>query len=232
MENKHDHYQVLQVRPNATQAEIKQAYRRLAKLLHPDRHRDGIDHDPIARLNVAYEVLGDPDSRRSYDRQIGYAAHRRSRSAQATESSETQSKRRRHSGQEVDQQIHAWIQGVYTPVNLRLGRILYSLQDQIDSLAADPFDDELMDEFQAYLEDCRQWLKEAQRSFQSMPNPANVAGAAANLYHCLSQVGDGLDELEWFTNSYAEHYLHTGQELFRIANGLRREAQVALKDFV
>jgi molecular chaperone DnaJ len=61
-----------------------------------------------------------------------------------------------------------------------------------------------------------------------MPNPSTVAGVAAHLYYCINQVGDGLDELERFTSSYNEYYLHTGQELFRIARGLRREAQAAM----
>lgn len=63
-----------------------------------------------------------------------------------------------------------------------------------------------------------------------MPNPANLAGVAAHLYYCLNQVGDGLDELEFFTLNYDDHYLHTGQELFRIAEGLRWEAATAIQD--
>ncbi|QYO63069.1 hypothetical protein [Leptolyngbya sp. 7M] len=118
----------------------------------------------------------------------------------------------------------------FQPVNRMLGQILSPLQDQIDELAADPFDDELLEEFLIYLEDCRDYLQRAQQSFRSMPNPSNVAGVAAHLYYCLNQVGDGIDELERFTTSYDEHYLHTGQELFRIAYGLRREAQAAMKD--
>jgi molecular chaperone DnaJ len=114
-------------------------------------------------------------------------------------------------------------------VNRLLQQILRPLQDQIDELAADPFDDELLEGFQAYLDDCRDLLNRAQAIFRSLPNPASVAAVAANLYYCLNQVGDGIDELERFTTSYDEHYLHTGQELFRIASGLRREAQTVMK---
>jgi len=32
-----------------------------------------------------------------------------------------------------------------------------------------------------------------------MPNPANVASVAAHLYYCLNQVGDEIEELNWFT---------------------------------
>jgi molecular chaperone DnaJ len=57
-----------------------------------------------------------------------------------------------------------------------------------------------------------------------------LAGVAANLYYCLNQLGDALDELETFTLNYDDQYLHTGQEMFRIAAGLRREAMANIKN--
>jgi molecular chaperone DnaJ len=110
--------------------------------------------------------------------------------------------------------------------------ILNPLDDQLDELSGDPFDDDLMAEFQAYLEECRQYLNQAQLIFRSQPNPSTVAGTAASLYYCLNQLGDGIEELALFTLNYDEHYLHTGQELFRIATTLRYEAQDALKNLV
>ena len=41
----------------------------------------------------------------------------------------------------------------------------------------------------------------------------------------MSQIGEGIEELAYFPLSYDERYLHTGQELFRIAKRLYREAQ-------
>lgn len=64
-----DHYAVLGVSRQATDAEIKKAYRSLARRYHPDANPD--DAEAEARFKEvanAYEVLGDPDRRARYDR--------------------------------------------------------------------------------------------------------------------------------------------------------------------
>ena len=69
MANKRDYYEVLGVSKNATDAEIKSAYRKKAKECHPDLHPD--DKGAVERfkeLNEANEVLSDPDKRARYDR--------------------------------------------------------------------------------------------------------------------------------------------------------------------
>ena len=224
-----NHYDTLHVHPAANQAEIKQAYRRLVKLFHPDSNQETADHEQIVRINAAYEVLGDAHSRQSYDQQLSRqpTVARRERQ-QRTAAAQNQYRASRQTGRDADEQIEQWMHQVYQPVNRLLCQILNSLDEQIDELAADPFDDQLLEEFQDYLKTCRDWLRQAQIAFRSMPNPPTVAGAAAHLYYCLNQVGDGLDELEYFPLNYDERYLHMGQELFRIAAGLHCEAQVSL----
>lgn len=59
-----DHYQLLQVRRDASPEVIAAAYRRLMKDAHPDR---GGDAARARRLNAAYETLADPLARRKYD---------------------------------------------------------------------------------------------------------------------------------------------------------------------
>jgi molecular chaperone DnaJ len=232
MEDSDNFYNELHVRSSATTAEIKQAYRRLAKIFHPDSNSETADHDKIVQINAAYEVLSDPHRRHSYDQQLRRPQpqkpprNRQQRTADAQEHYQ----RYRRTARDADVHLEDWIQQVYVPVTRLLSRILNSLDAQIDELSADPFDDELMENFQAYLEDCRDYLNQAQLTFRSFPNPATVAGAAASLYYCLNQLSDGIEELQLFTLNYDDYYLHTGQELFRIAAGLHYEAREAVKD--
>lgn len=63
-----DPYEVLGVSKGASAADIKSAFRKLAKKLHPDANK----HDPkaasrFAEINAAYEIIGDADKRRAFD---------------------------------------------------------------------------------------------------------------------------------------------------------------------
>lgn len=64
-----DYYALLDVSPDATRAEIQRAYRRLARLYHPDLNANERDIH-IKRLNEAYAVLRDPLKRAEYDRRL------------------------------------------------------------------------------------------------------------------------------------------------------------------
>jgi len=68
MDHMRDPYEVLGVARSASEADVKKAYRRLAKTLHPDRNQN----DPKARekfseLTNAYEIVGDAEKRKKFD---------------------------------------------------------------------------------------------------------------------------------------------------------------------
>lgn len=242
-----DHYRTLGLTSRATQAEIKQAYRKLAKQFHPDRQHQhsppssqspnpAANSEQIIRINAAYEVLGDVQQRRAYDRQrfcggsgsVG-TVERPDDRYQRTASAQEQYQKRRHTTPSQDEQLALWIKQVYTPVNRLMGEIISPLRSAITALSADPFDDALMADFVEYLEKSRSKQEKADALFRKMPNPSEIARFAMNVYYCLNQVGDGLAELERFTMCYDESYLKDGKEMFRRAQRMRKEIQAEFR---
>ncbi len=75
-----NYYQLLKVSPKATNAEIKSAYRRLARKLHPDVNSENseVAAGEFAKIAKAYEVLGNPKERAAYDRKLLNAQYKNS----------------------------------------------------------------------------------------------------------------------------------------------------------
>ena len=71
--NKRDYYEVLGVDKNATEADIKSAFRKLAKKYHPDVSKEENAAEKFKEAQEAYAVLSDPEKRKQYD-QFGHSA--------------------------------------------------------------------------------------------------------------------------------------------------------------
>ena len=62
-----DPYEILGVSPSAPAEDIKVAYRKAARLYHPDKNPDPAAADRFRSIQTAYELLADPTRRRDYD---------------------------------------------------------------------------------------------------------------------------------------------------------------------
>lgn len=63
-----DYYKILGIQKNASEDEIKKAYRKLARQYHPDTNKDSSAHKKFQEINEANEVLSDPGNRKKYDK--------------------------------------------------------------------------------------------------------------------------------------------------------------------
>jgi curved DNA-binding protein CbpA len=128
-----NHYQTLRISYNAAPAEVKSAYRGLVKEYHPDCNHHLDNHDQIASINLAYEVLSNPQSRAHYDRTLGIK-HKPSGSSQGIKRSPT--KREIHLNE--DQKIDRWCKQVYEPI---IDLIEAILDTDIDDVIYQAFSD-------------------------------------------------------------------------------------------
>ena len=205
-----DLYAVLGVPATAGADEIKAAYRALVKRHHPDA---GGDVTAILAINAAWADLGDGDRRRHYDlSRLPSARGRRPASGAA---------RPAPSGHVRDGALLGWLQQVYGPIDRLLAQVINPFPSQLRALAADPYDDSLMEAFCAYLEQSKSRMDKVEALYRSRPCPSEAKGFGLSLYHCLSQVQDALLELERYTMGYVDSYLRDGREMLREAKQRR-----------
>ena len=217
-------YKILKVSQNASWSEIKTAYRKLVKIHHPDT---GGDQNIMLEINAAWEILKVkneiPFSTRTAET---YNTHIYNESYVENRSSYDKTK-----SSEPDE-IKNWFKNIYMPIDKLLGQIINPLQSQVRSLSADPYDDLLMDSFCLYINQSKHKIERINKIFTSNKSPSKAKDFSLNLYHCFSQVQDGLNELDRYTMGYVDNYLHDGKAMIKEANKKRKLLQNQKKDWI
>jgi molecular chaperone DnaJ len=207
-------YRVLGVSESATTAEIKAAYRALVKKHHPDLKANlSQDSNQIVAINAAWELLRYQESRVRYDN---------------SSTSQRRTAVRANANSSTDAALERWLREVYGPIDLLLAQVIEPLSAELSALSADPYDDQLMENFCAYLERSRKKLERVEKLFRSLACPSIAKSFGLSLYHCLSGVQDAIAEFERYTAGYVDDYLRDGREMIREASHRRSRLQAQL----
>jgi len=213
-------YQQLGLKKNATRPEIKSAYRLLAKKYHPDT---GGDNEKFLALQNAWETLNDPQKKANYDKSLSD-----NESCAKSKNSDWSSdlKNKKSNSTNKDQDIKDWIKKIYNPTNRFISQVTKPLNDEIKKLSADPYDDELMEEFISYLNESRKKIEKASSLFKSQAVPSSISSIGLDLYHCFSQVQDALDEFDRYTQGYVDDYLFDGKQMMKEAKRIQLKMNI------
>ena len=192
-----DPYQILKVHPNAQLEDIKKAYRNLVKIHHPDK---GGDSAIMLEINSAWEILKKKHNNLEFNKVNNLKVYNQNEYKKET------------NNYSKSEDIKKWFQNIYLPIDKLLGQIINPLASQIRNLSADPYDQLLMDSFCLYLEKSKNKMIKIKKIYTSFASPSIIREFSLDLYHCLSQVDDGINELERYTMGYVDNYLHDGMD--------------------
>lgn len=212
------YYQILELATDAGTNEIKRAYRRLVKTQHPDLDHQNkseeerqVATEEMLRLNEAYETLMDKRRRAQYDFTIGIKIA-------------VPDKTYRFSVASEDEQREKFLAKIFHPARLSLTKVLSRYDKQIRILSQDPFDDELIAQFEDYVNEVESTLSKSSIALNKNTVPPSLEAAVHMMRHCIAQTFDGLEEMRRFCQNYDYDHLALAESLFRIASDLARQA--------
>ena len=222
--NTKDYYKELGVPRNALKSEIKSAYRLLAKKYHPDI---GGSNEKFLAIQLAWETLSDPEKKIIYDKNLLFQENTKS---QIYEDWSLEIKNNSNSSTNKDNDIKKWIINTYQPLNRLITQVIKPLNEEIKKLSADPYDDELMENFCKYISDSKKKINKVSEVYKSRIVPSSISSLGLDLYHCFSQVQDALDQLDRYTQGYVDNYLFDGKEMMKEAKRIQTKMAINKKN--
>lgn len=219
-------YKVLGLKENATQNEIKSSYRRLVKQHHPDA---GGEKDRFLAIQDAWETLNDPFKKEQYDKNL-FSLQQSSNFRDQNWEDNINTKK--YSSKVKDNEVKNWIKNIYSPINRFISQIIKPLSQEIKELSADPYDEELMDNFCKYIALSQKKIEKVDKLYKSISVPRSISSLGLDLYHCFSQVKDALSELDKYTQGYVDDYLFDGKEMMKEAKRIQSKMAYDKKSII
>ena len=208
-------YKELGLKKNATKNEIKSAYRSLVKQHHPDA---GGEKERFLAIQNAWETLNDPIKKEQYDRNF-FSSN--SSFDSLKENWEEKLNSKKYNSSNKDKEVETWIKEIYTPINRLISQIIKPLNNEIKELSADPYDDQLMENFCSYISLSQNKIEKVEKIYNKKLVPKSISNLGLDLYHCFSQVKDALSELDRYTQGYVDNYLFDGKEMIKEAKRIQ-----------
>ena len=217
-------YEELGLKHNATKSEIKSSYRSLVKQHHPDA---GGEKERFLAIQNAWETLNDPIKKEKYDKKI-FSSSTSFDSLNGNWEEKVNSNK--YSSSIKDKEVETWIQEIYTPINRLISQIIKPLNNEIKALSADPYDDQLMENFCSYISLSQKKIEKVDNIYNKQLVPNSISSLGLDLYHCFSQVKDALSELDRYTQGYVDDYLFDGKEMIKEAKRIQSKMAIEKKN--
>ena len=216
-------YEELGLKQNATKSEIKSSYRSLVKQHHPDT---GGEKERFLAIQNAWEILNDPIKKEQYDKN-----HFPSSSSfdSLNENWKENFNPKKHTSSIKDREVETWIKEIYTPINRSISQIIKPLNNEIKELSADPYDDQLMENFCNYIILSQKKIEKVEKIYNKKIVPKSITALGLDLYHCFSQVKDALSEFDRYTQGYVDNYLFDGKEMIKEAKRIQSKMSAEKK---
>ena len=217
-------YKELGLEKNATKSEIKSSYRSLVKQHHPDA---GGEKERFLAIQNAWETLNDPIKKEQYDRNF-FSSN--SSFDSLKENWEEKLNSKKYNSSNKDKEVETWIKEIYNPINRLISQIIKPLNNEIKELSADPYDDQLMENFCSYISLSQKKIEKVEKIYNKKLVPKSISNLGLDLYHCFSQVKDALSELDRYTQGYVDDYLFDGKEMMKEAKRIQTKMAMEKKN--
>ena len=129
-----------------------------------------------------------------------------------------------------DKEVETWIKEIYTPINRLISQIIKPLNNEIKELSADPYDDQLMENFCSYINLSQKKIEKVEKIYNQKIVPKSISTLGLDLYHCFSHVKDALSEFDRYTKGYVDNYLFDGKEMIKEAKRIQAKMSTEKKN--